>query len=546
MGYSSKILNNSLGSLLAQQAVIATTSNNIANANTPGYVRRTIDLETRSTSSTSQLDVGNGVKIGRVTRVVDSFVDKVLRQSTSEKGRYDVEAGLLDRVQRLFSLDNEGTTIGSAITEFRTALDDLSANPASIALRTNVIQRGQDLVNSIKTSYNAIADLQMEANDRITQEVATVNELTAQIAKLNGEVRTREAAGGIATDQRDTRDQLLQKLSQKISFTMVETDDGEANVYLEKGFSLVSGSDSRALETIQIPTIGGLGVSTASLNGSQLHYIVYDYDSTGGASHIDLTRALAVGGGTVGGLLKVRGYAPSGNSPDPFASTGYLVQAASGIEAITRSLMFDVNTVYQGTADEDSVSAGYQSNAVDYNSQPPATYGLFDLTAGGSDLDSNGRPDDAAALVSAGRSLTKDLVFVPPTAESIAAGLDTDVGNGSRAVARGDARNLVLLTTQLRATNVGFSVPSFNFTGSYDAAYNKIMSDIGSSKTRADSNLKVADSTFQATLAHKESISGVSLDEEFTNLIRFQKAFQASARMIKVADGLLDEIVRLI
>ena len=544
MGFGSKILNNSVGSLLAQQAVIATTSNNIANANTPGYARRTLELETRTGSvSGGQISIGNGVEIGRIVRSVDVFVDKLLREAGGEKAGFDVENDILNRVQNLFSLNESAPTIGSTLTEFYNAVNDLAANPASLELRSNMIERGKDLVNTIKTTYTTIGSLQTQADSQIKTEIDSVNTLATQIADLNGQVRTRESTGNVAADERDQRDVLLQKLAEKVQYTLLEDPDGTTNIFIGKGFALVSGSTARQLDYTQTPSFAA-GSTPPSLSGGALGYIVYDYDSSAGSSHIDLTQSMQAGSGTIGSLLRLRGYNDPSNT-SAFQSDGSLVDVASRIEAIARTLLTSVNRTYLGASDEDPGTAGFQASSGDLYGASPSPFGLFSF-AGASDPNSDGLPTGADLTTIGYDNYASLLTFNVTDPKSIAAAYDSDPTAGATTFPPGDGQNLLALSTILQSTNLSFAQGSFSFTGSFDQAYNEAVSHVGVLKSTAASNQKVADANYVAAQSKHDSVSGVSLDEEFSGLIKFQKAFQASARMIKVADDLLDQIVRLI
>ncbi len=546
MGFSSKILNNSVGALLAQQAAIATTSNNIANVNTPGYSRRTLDFQARGGSvNGGTISVGNGVDIGKVQRVVDTFVDKLLRQAMGDKAGADIENDFYNRVQALYNLNESGATIGSALTEFSTAINDLATSPASIEMRTNVIERGNDLVSAIKLSYGTVAGLQDEADNRVVTEVAEVNTIAVQIAKLNGQIRTRESTGNVAADERDQREGLLQTLGKKISYTMLEDSGGQANVYIGKGFALVSGTTARALATTTTPSFAS-GPLPPSLSGKGLNYIVFNYGTEASPSHIDLTQAVQGGSGAIGALLKLRGYNDP-TSTSAFSANGTLVDVASRIEAVARTLLTSINTTYLGASDEDSVTAGFQPSSGDLNGNTPAVFGLFDFNyAGIKDINGDGLPGATDLNATGIDNFSSILSFKISDPRTLAAALDANPAAGVKTFPSGDGRNMLALASTLKSTSLTFTQGSFSMTGSFDQAYNEALTHVGSLKSRAETNSRVYSSNLLTVQQERDAVSGVSLDEEFTALIKFQKSFQASARMIKVADDLMTQIVQLI
>ncbi|MBX7144132.1 MAG: flagellar hook-associated protein FlgK [Oligoflexia bacterium] len=541
--FGAKILNNAVGALAAQQAVIATASNNIANVHTPGYARRTIDLQTRvSRNSGSLVDVGNGVEIGKLVRATDQYLEAAARGAGSDKGLYSVQKDFLSRLNQLFDLTGDNPTVGTNLSSFFAAVDDLAADPASIPLRTNFIQKANDLVTSIKTTYDTIANLQAEADQRLGTEIETINSFTGQIATLNGAITSAERAGRVAADERDQRDQLLQKLAEKVSFSSIEGADGALTISLTNGFALVSGTTHRDLETTTSPTFAS-GPVPPSLKGAALSYIVYDYDSTAGASHIDLTQALKNGGGTVAGLLALRGYNDPTNT-SAFDADGTLVQVASRVEALARELLTTVNQTYLG-ADRDSGTAVHDPSSGDLNGNTPSVYGLFDFTfVGTKDADGNGLPDDLSALGIDNFASRLSVAFSDP--RRVAAALDSGAGAPAAAVfAPGDGRNMLAISA-LQDSNHTFGVGSYSFSGTFDEEWSETVGYVGVQSNAVEVQSSVAEDKYTSALNSRDEVAGVSLDEEFTTLIKFQKTYQAAAKLIKVADQLLDQIVSII
>ena len=402
--FGAKILGSSVSSMTAQQALIANTSNNISNVNTPGYTRRQIEIESRGDVANigSILQIGSGVQLGDVKRNTNEFLEYQLRQANSRKGYADVRNDYLSAIETVFALDGPMTTIGSALNGFFGAVSQVGVNPSNIDLRINVMQRGEDLISSIKTAYNTVASVQNELNKRVGLEVETINSMTKELAALNGQIGQREASGIGAIDERDQRDTLLAKLASKISFTTLETGNGMINCYLSNGFPLINQETSRDLTVTASPSFATTSLPR-SLAGDVLTYVTYDFGSATAPSHLDLTQLLKNGSGSLAGILQLRGTTDPSNT-SPFEAEGELVAVASRIEAITRQLLTGVNQAYLG-ADEDSLTAGFQPNSGDLNGNAPGVFGLFDFDFSGvKDVNGNGLPEssDLAGITSVG------------------------------------------------------------------------------------------------------------------------------------------------
>jgi flagellar hook-associated protein 1 len=542
--YGARILNNSVQALSAQQALIGITANNISNVNTEGYVRRSANLQTRTSRSPAGVgEIGSGVQVGKLQRTTDQYIEKMLQEAAADKSSLEIQKSFLERAEKLFTLSGEGKTIGSSLSQFFTAINDLRANPSSIELRSNLVQKGENLVDTIKNTYNDLARLQEEADARIANELQTVNEITAQIAELNGVVKARESGGNVAADERDQREKLIAKLSEKISFTKLEVSDGSVQINLSNGFTLVSGTTFRKLDYTETPSFAT--ATPPSLAGQKLGYIVYDYDAAATTAHIDLTQILKNdGGGMIGGLLKVRGVNNASNT-SAFSADGTIVGLASRVEALTRNLLTTFNNTYLGV-DENSAGPGFQSNAGDLNGNPPDVYGFFDFDFNGvkdvnTDIQANDIDNPAIGIDSYSRILR--LNNTDP--RRIAASRDVDPANASRVFPPGNAENLKALA-DLQNQNFTFSRGSYQLIGTFSENYNETVTYISNAKSRTDIDYTVAEKNLVAAQARRDEISAVSLDEEFAALIKYQKAYEASARMIKVSDEILEQILQLI
>jgi flagellar hook-associated protein FlgK len=216
----------------------------------------------------------------------------------------------------------------------------------------------------------------------LPSEVETVNVYARQIAALNGMIGQTEASGQTAIEQRDQRELLLQRLAEKVQYKLVDNKNGMYSVFLENGFPLVNEATSRELSVTAAPTFGG-STLPPSLSGETLNYVVYDYGTSGAPSHVDLTQVIKAGSGSLGGILQMRGYAAVTNTSS-FQADGMLVAIASRVEALTRSLLVDVNRTYLGDT---------PGNAGDLNGNSPGAFGLFDFTSTGVKDDGDGIPE---------------------------------------------------------------------------------------------------------------------------------------------------------
>ncbi|MGI6524022.1 MAG: flagellar hook-associated protein FlgK [Bdellovibrionota bacterium] len=542
-GYVSRILGTAVSGLNAQQAKIAAAANNISNVNTEGYVRRDVELTVREGFSIAGgVNVGCGVDVSSLIRQTNEYLEKLLREANGDFQSSNIQDEYLDRVESLFALTDKSTlTIGSALTDFFSAAGDLAVNPMNTELRANFIAKTENLCFALQNTYNTLASLQTEADERIVTEIETVNSINAQIADLNAKIVGIEAAGGVAADARDQRSALLEKLSEKMSFNVVERGDGSINITLSNGFSIVAGDDFYKLTTV---TDVGPGQEPRSLNGGSLNYIVYDYSNGAGTEVVNLTDIISRGTGSLGGLLRVRGsYAIEDNSVDSaFNGKGLLVDYASRVEAITRSLLIDINNKYR------ALNGVGVSTAGDLDGNSPDVFGLFTFKNAfddGNGVVTEGDLEDSMTAANyTNLSSIISIAFSDPS--RVAAALADDPNAAVMTFSKGNGANMEsLVKEQLTVRN--FTLGNFVLSNAtYGASYDELVSKVGNAKSTSLINTSVARGNLTAAQSQRDQQSAVSLDEEFVSLIKYQRAYQASARLLTISDELLQEVLRTI
>ncbi len=561
MGTIGGILDISKRSLNAQSQVIRTISDNIANVNTPGYSRRTAELVTTQSAGVGNLANGTGVEVNRIVRTLDQFLNQEYLERIADRAGAEMRQEYISRAEQPFSLEDTAGHISYELTRFFASLQDLAASPADIPLRSQVIQNGQSLTASIRDTFNHVAGLQREADQRIQDTVSQVNTLTEQIASLNGQIAQSELSNQENLTLRDNRDQLLRDLNELIPVQTLELDRGQVLVSLSSGFALVNGADSNALEFST--QLDGGGFPNA-LDGGPLGSIVFDYTpGTAGVGQVDMTTLLANQGGKLGGLLQVRGYYDPATSPgDSFDAIGVMPEIAARVEVIARDLLTRFNLVargytgptsnvtpvqpaggpYAGDDSPTTTPATFTSTAVDLNGARPAPYYMFSFLNVG-DTNANGLEDDIGGV------LAGAIQFGITDERDLAAALDQNATEGGLATfAPGDSTIIDrLIALRDDVVDYGqYGVGNFNAQATIEDAYRQTVGYVGGLGSKAKSDFDAYKDREDQVKDLRASISGVSLDEEFANLINYQRAFEGAARMIRVGDEMFSEIINLL
>lgn len=542
--YGSRILNNAVSALHTQQAIIATTGNNIANVDTEGYTRRVARVTNRVEDMSASLRIGNGVEIGEIQRYSDSFIENKLRETIGNKESANIEDEFIANVESLFNLTGDMQTVGNTLTAFYSAIDDLSMNPSSSELRNNLLESAKTLIGSLQSTYNSIATMQDELDIRIANELDTANSIIKGIADLNLRITAIEKSGLTqAYDERDQRDVLLKQLAEKISFSAVENTDGSLTISLSNGFSLVHAGNYHELQMSKTPSFLNGATPAESLSGGSLAYITYDYSNGAGTGEINLTDIIAKGSGSISGMLNTRGL-QSTQDTSPFDASGYLVDVATRIEGITRNLLTKFNEVYLGDVANDHPSGDLDGNH-------PGTFGFFTFD-GAQDLDADGIPtnSDLDPSQTGIYSYTRYLKLAIDKGRNIAAAYGEKNPDDTYTYPPGDSRNLEALSLLKTDNTLAFDIAestrsNYSFKGTFEEAYNETVNYVGNARARSLVKQSVCEDKYESVLNQRDQVSAVSLDEEYSRLISAQQAYQASAKMIRLAQEMFDEIIKM-
>jgi len=533
-GAISSLLDISRRALQNNTQAIRVVGNNVANVNTTGYSRREIQFVDKANGNAVESSFGLGADINGVIRRVDEFVNKNERVAISDRSAMEARDDILATTQSLFSVDKTVRHIGFALSDFFSALNDLQANPGNSALRSKLIQSGNELTQSIRLTYETLSQAQRDADTQMRKSVLDINNLTSQIATLNTQIAASNIGNQDNLGLKDQRDQLLRELSEKISFSTVEDSKGQVSCFLENGFSLVANANATSLRVSDTPSFGPFPLG---LDSQPLGRIVWNSSpATINVDDVDLTPMIAAGGGQVAGLLNVRGV-PATTDTNAFYAQGDLPDLAARVESIAQKLLIDYNNAYRPFDGALVASADMAGN-------PPPKWGLFTLSNG--TMPATPGPETVADLVvSANANFSTNLIFSPDDPSELALAFDENPLPGAVAFSPGNGQIATNLLA-LRDTSTLFTVGNFSSTTTIENLYSETVTHIGTTKDHSGNDLTVARDRESQLKEFQASVSGVSIDEELTRLIGFQRSFQASSRLIKISDDLLGEILNAV
>jgi flagellar hook-associated protein 1 len=225
--------------LHASQTGLSIVAGNVANASTPGYVRKTV----------SQVELaagGNntGVRITAIQRQLDEYVQRQLRTENAGGGYADVRAQFYQRLQQIYGQPGSSTAITSVFNTFTAALQTLTSNPDDFSARNGVVSSAQALAQQLNEMSSAIQGMRLDAENGIAGVVAEANDAMARIADINGKLGVGEGDMAQAALE-DQRDAAIDRLSQIVDITVRRGDNNQVTIYLGSGLQLVGAQASQ-------------------------------------------------------------------------------------------------------------------------------------------------------------------------------------------------------------------------------------------------------------------------------------------------------------
>ncbi|WP_085522112.1 flagellar hook-associated protein FlgK [Tuberibacillus sp. Marseille-P3662] len=484
--------------LSAQQAAIRTTGHNISNANTDGYSRQRVNMEaTRAyptpgmSQSMSAGQLGTGVEAGSVQRIREYFVDSQVREQTTKAGYYNAKSEALSKMEQIM---NEPTEEGMSkvIDDFWSSLQDLAQNPANSGARSVVLEKGKAVANTFNYMSSSLEQVQTDLKQEMDVTVNSVNSLATQINDINKQIAQVEPHGLVANDLYDKRDGLVDKLSELTNVKVERIESGGQ-----------ASSAAAGKYTVNLIDEGGTEHTLVDGENLTANQLKISYGESGESPQLSISGesdqqglSLGEGGGKLQGLI-------TSYDTDYKSMLGRLDHLAEGLAS-------EFNAVHR--------------EGVDLNGESGNNFFIS-------------VPEDSGDGHYAQQMKVKDNLGV----KDIAAAADEENVDGNSDTVQGDnanAYNLAdVLTTKM---DINDEAGQDQTVKEY---YQSMIGDMGV-KAQSANRMKENTATLKSQAEQRRmSISGVSVDEEMTNLIKYQHAYSAAARMVTTVNQMLDTVV---
>jgi flagellar hook-associated protein 1 FlgK len=549
-------------SLAAAQLAQATVGNNAANAATPGFTRRRVTVTEAPGIQTPQGFVGTGVIAEDVTRLRNAFIDVQRRLDRQELNFSRAQADVLTGAEPLFS-PADASGLATSLDGLFAAFGDLASRPEDGAVRRALLIEAQAFVDSVRQTRIRLDQLQSDTFDAIGTRAAEVNEVASRLAALNAEMTQAAADPSLA----DERDRLADRLAELIGVRVTTRPDGSVQAVVDgTGIQLVDGAraipvavtGSAMTGTVGL-TVGGIAVASvrgelggllAARNSAQdgIPSIITNLDTLASGVVTAVNRVHASGAGltlpqSVTGSVTVGNPAAllnaAGLTPTPVAGTLQLgVFTAAGAFVSTSSVAVDpaamsLNALAAAIDALPDLTAAVVSGRLQISATNPANRVAFGPDSSDSlvALGVNGLftgSDSASVAVST--ALTADPSLIAAARADLTAGL-VSPGDGT------NARALQALAFS-RLFSAGSETAS-EFLGGIGAA-------TGATVQAATARADVQSALLAAAEAQHQAASGVNLDEELADMLRYQRSYEAGARYIRTIDEMVRSLLDIV
>ena len=227
-------LSNAISGLNAAKSALETVSNNVSNVNTPDYARKSIQLSTRAIPGGA-----GGVDVKSISRQIDQFISDDLRQAAADADSLSTQSSIASELGHALGSPGDPMDLGVLMQNFQNALARLSAAPADSSLRGALVDAADRLAKGIQKGNSAVENAWQKINAELSTNVEQVNSLLSQLQSLNQQISETRGSGGDSSNIEDRRDAALSELAKLVSINVVERGHGAVTVFAGNGRALL-------------------------------------------------------------------------------------------------------------------------------------------------------------------------------------------------------------------------------------------------------------------------------------------------------------------
>ncbi|MCC5889874.1 MAG: flagellar hook-associated protein FlgK [Alkalibacterium sp.] len=490
-------LNTATKGLNAQQTALQTIGHNVANSNTAGYTRQRVTMQADFAQSVPGVgQIGTGVRIGNIDRVSDEYVTTQLRDAHSTTKRHESLSDIVGQLEAVFNEPSD-TGLSNQISEVFNAWTYLASNPEQASARTMLVQTTETFTDTIHHMANSMDSLHKDTLNELDKSALDANSTLKQIESLNHQIWQASVRGYTPNDLLDQQDRLLSDLAGKVDITVDKDKFNRVSVKIDGNNVLDSSSRKE------------LAVVTAKNENDEFVLGNGDILNTADDSEIQI------------GSVVVK-------SQDDQIAT--LIKPKTGSMKGTQEAL-DVISNMQVDLNDFAFSFAKAVNLIHRGGEDGEGQPFFDEVT----------KENAASTI----RTTKQLRDNP---DLVVSGKDFDndySGDGTRAQAIASLQHQQLpMDSENWSYDEGSMKINSSSTGStLFGRYNSMVTEMGIVKQQEDNMLETQNGLMQLLTQRRESISGVDINEEVVDMIKYSSAFQANSRVLQTISDMLDTLI---
>lgn len=579
-----------LSGLVNSSNALSTTANNLANVNTKGYVRQQVFFQdthynTVNQFATNTLQKGLGVTIQDVAHVRDILLDEAYRRENGRYGFYDKLTSATDEIQTQLGEMN-GLSYQQSISDLLSAINEVSKTPDDNTARAALVQSAVSFLDRSQSIYNGLVSYQESLNTDIAQITSRINEIGEGIMELNIRIASIEAGVDTAMTLRDERDLLLDELSEYVKIDYQEDARGIVTVMLEGNFFC----DNLSVSRLGLDTIEGTDFYVpvwTTMHNTPLYNMEVTM-STQNNTDIGSLKGLLAARGTISPTYAnmtepevvvtdkpertayaddeayeeaVEAYTAYRDYVSYTGCEGYSIMARTiaNFDKLVNGIVEQINDVLSPTRedtvtyiDDNGITVTYTGRILDMDR---TDYGKDSAKTPGSELFSRmyterytrvtGTDGSTYYLYNTENSFGGNSIYSITNLE-----VNPDVLQDFSVIPLNDAdgkvdydkgRELTALFSRDQLI-YGDGLEKLTFEKFYEA----LIDDVGS-QGKVYSSMVDSQQTLSSSIDDgRQQVMGVSSDEELTNMIRYQQAYNAASRYINVITAMMDTIIQMV
>lgn len=511
------VLNMSQQSIANQQAALTVVSNNISNMNTIGYSKQSVVFNAIPAydtynwcSSIGSLQIGHGAEITAIQRNRGQWLDNYYREQNTSYGYYTQIGGMTNNIENMLNKELSTTGLQKKLSDFFTASQSLTSEPTNNAYRIAFVEAANgvaELLNSMSSSLSSmrekavgtVGDPESFTNSQINMSVEELNDKLGQLAKVNGDIAQSMSSGSASNDLLDKRDMILDEISQYLPINTTSNSNGTVDLIID-GKTVVKGGEQR------------LNIEAVQSNDPDNPVRIQLTDNEGHVKKADISDSLSTG--------SLKAILDSGGTEDLSYQS-----VLNELDKLANAFATEMNRIQAGLGDGGTIPFCLSP---DGKTLIPAVNNFFETK------------DGSTNFTAANIKVTDALLNDPNLVATARGPADLDPN------AVGNTQNMSLFNGLANK-----QIDGLTMTGTAGAKQTlsnfitSLVSGIGSKIQAINSASASQTSVMQQADAKRTSYTGVDLNQELADLIKFQRAYEASARVFSAATELMQLLTQL-